>query len=1022
MTMDALPLDIAANSQTAANPVIHGMWIGTTLSRLELLTIASFLRHGHEFHLWAYDEITTPLPPGTIVRDASAVMERALLFRKRAADPETGIGAGSLSGVSSDLFRYRVLYEHGGIWADMDVTCLRSFDFTEPYLFRAHRVGVVGSIMKAPRGSEAMARAFELTEAIANEDTPWLEPLRILTQVVEEYDLTRYVRDDIANPDHWTQYIRPLTERYQALPESWFAIHWMNEFFRTLKVDNGKYKGQQLVGYAPDKEAPRHGSVMHELYRAYGLADPFEPFDAPPKPHASPVTIAPPPRRLNMLIASLTRGGAERIVVETAQVLAAAGVTVTLYVLHEVHLDYKLPKQANLILRMLHGSREEKLRSVALELNQAGQHVVQTHLIEAEDLQFLWALGLQTIPVVHNARPGWKDAATAYNHPNVPLVVAVAEMVAAQLVESGLLKPVVTIRHEIQRAIDPAQLPGWRKTCRRRHDIKDDVLLLGMVGQFKLQKAYIRAVEVLARLRQYGPAKLLIIGSWDHDYGSGRTAYEAVMRRAVELGVVADVIAPGNLDPVEPYYAAFDVFLNTSLYEGLSISLLEALAHGCPVVAADAGGNREIVPPEAILVEDGNDIEAFVDACLTVARRPVRQVATRPHDPDLIPQLWTMLARELRGDVASALFLIQDLEIGGPGRSLKNLLSGARPDRKWLVGCVGNVQDTFAAPLTAQQIPLLIAPDARSLAAKAQAVLHWLHQYRLGALVIWSLCPELKLLLAKCLEHSQIRIIDVSPGPMLFDELEAVSGFGQRIAFGAAQYFARLDHFVSLYENGRLNPALYKPEKTSVIPLGVPTPPAFVPLPAPEWLLPSGFDPKLALGACCRIVPDKKLEFLIEMMDLIAPRMPGVSLTIVGGPDAQSSGYFLELLEACADRPYIRFVGPQEDVTPFLGQFQLFVMVSARQGCPNASLEAMAMGLPVVANDSGGTAEQVIQSVTGYLVDTPTEMARRVRELLRNPAKRRRMGAAAQSHARTSFSMVAMNYEYDRLIAGSQSV
>jgi glycosyltransferase involved in cell wall biosynthesis len=1020
MMMDAQPENIVANSCTEANPVIHGMWIGTSLSRLELLTIASFLRHGHEFHLWAYDDIVTPLPQGTILRDASTVMDRALLFRKRAADPETGVGAGSLSGVSSDMFRYRVLYEHGGIWADMDVTCLRPFDFTTPYLFRAHHVGVVGSIMKAPRGSAAMARAYELTAAIANEDTPWLEPLRILTQVVNEHDLTRYVRDDIANPDHWTQFIRPLTEHDQALPDSWFAIHWMNEFFRTLKQGQGKYKGEQLIAQVPDKEAPRPGSVMHELYRAYKLLDPLEPFEAPSPPRATLTILPPPPRSLNMLVASLTRGGAERIVVETAQALASAGVAVTLYVLHDVQLDYKLPKQAHLVLQMLKGSREEKLRTVALALNQAGQHVLQTHLIEAADLEFLWALDLRTIPVVHNTRLGWKDAATAYDHPQVPLVVAVADIVAAQLLQSGLKKPVTTIRHEIQRRVDPADLPGWRRSCRRRHDIKDDVLLLGMVGQFKLQKAYTRAVEVLARLRQQGPAKLMIIGSWDHEYGSGRAAYEAAMRRAVELGVVADVIVPGNLHPVEPYYAAFDVFLNTSLYEGLSISLLEALAHGCPVVAADAGGNREILPPEAVLIEDGDDIEAYAQACRAVARRSLRQVATKPHDADLIPQLWTALTPELQGDPASALFLIQDLEIGGPARSLNNLLSGTRPDRKWLVGCVGAVQDALAAGLSARQIPVLGMSGGAGLAAQAQSVIHWLQRYRLGTLVIWNLCPELKLLLAKWLEHSAVRIIDVSPGPMLFDELAAAEDFGRRIAFSVAQYFARLDHFVSLYEGGQPDPALYAPDKTSVIPLGVPVPPSFIKLPAPEWLLPPGFDPALALGTCCRIVPDKKLEFLIEMMDLLAPRLPGVSLTIVGGPDARSGRYFLDLIESCAGRPYIRFVGPQEDVMPFLGQFQLFVMVSERQGCPNASLEAMAMGLPVVANNSGGTAEQVIHGVTGYLADTPAEMMRRVRTLLRQPAKRQRMAAAALAHVRTNFSMTAMNYEYDRLIVGNR--
>ena len=59
--------------------------------------------------------------------------------------------------------------------------------------------------------------------------------------------------------------------------------------------------------------------------------------------------------------------------------------------------------------------------------------------------------------------------------------------------------------------------------------------------------------------------------------GAGRTTFEATMRLAVELGVVADMILIGETtDPIS-YLAAFDVFLNTSIYEGLSISMMEAL-------------------------------------------------------------------------------------------------------------------------------------------------------------------------------------------------------------------------------------------------------------------------------------------------------------------------------------------------------------------------------------------------------------------------------------------------------------
>ena len=56
-----------AGGRSPDNLVVHGMWIGERLSKLELLTIRSFLHHGHEFHLWLYDPLDTPLPSEVVI-------------------------------------------------------------------------------------------------------------------------------------------------------------------------------------------------------------------------------------------------------------------------------------------------------------------------------------------------------------------------------------------------------------------------------------------------------------------------------------------------------------------------------------------------------------------------------------------------------------------------------------------------------------------------------------------------------------------------------------------------------------------------------------------------------------------------------------------------------------------------------------------------------------------------------------------------------------------------------------------
>jgi hypothetical protein len=253
------------------NRVVHGLWIGDRLSKLEQLTLLSFVRHGHEFHLWLYTDLRTPLPRGVMVRDANTVIPREKVFTKRDTDPETGVGRGSVGSPFSDMFRYKLLYEHGGYWADLDITCLKPLDISEPYLFRHHRVGVVGNIMKCPRGSRLMHDTYEQSCAVSDEHSEWLLSNRILSRNVERLCLTSYIRDRFCNDDSWWHAVGPMVEGNAPVPKEFFVFHWINEFWRTLRADGGYYRGDRMFPTIPDKDNIPAWTTLGRLYETYGL-------------------------------------------------------------------------------------------------------------------------------------------------------------------------------------------------------------------------------------------------------------------------------------------------------------------------------------------------------------------------------------------------------------------------------------------------------------------------------------------------------------------------------------------------------------------------------------------------------------------------------------------------------------------------------------------------------------------------------------------------------------------------------
>jgi len=113
----------------------------------------------------------------------------------------------------------------------------------------------------------------------------------------------------------------------------------------------------------------------------------------------------------------------------------------------------------------------------------------------------------------------------------------------------------------------------------------------------------------------------------------------------------------------------------------------------------------------------------------------------------------------------------------------------------------------------------------------------------------------------------------------------------------------------------------------------------------------------------------------------------------------------------------VQFLGFRTDVTDLLGASDFFVLPSLAEGMPLSLLEAMAIGLPVIATDVGGIGEAITNNQDGILI--PPADLHALQEAIFNVANsaslRLSLGRAAQKRVHDEFSFAAMVRQYDRL-------
>jgi len=141
------------------------------------------------------------------------------------------------------------------------------------------------------------------------------------------------------------------------------------------------------------------------------------------------------------------------------------------------------------------------------------------------------------------------------------------------------------------------------------------------VGRIDWNKGLERVIEALpALIKSFNHIKFLIVGP---DY-SGHS--ENLWTLARELGVSESVVMTGEVSEEQKifYYSVADVFVLPAIYEGLSLSLLEAMASGLPIVVTKSGGPGDILVDDvhALLMNDcsAQEISSLVSMILADSR------------------------------------------------------------------------------------------------------------------------------------------------------------------------------------------------------------------------------------------------------------------------------------------------------------------------------------------------------------------------------------------------------------------
>lgn len=173
--------------------------------------------------------------------------------------------------------------------------------------------------------------------------------------------------------------------------------------------------------------------------------------------------------------------------------------------------------------------------------------------------------------------------------------------------------------------------------------------------------------------------------------------------------------------------------------------------------------------------------------------------------------------------------------------------------------------------------------------------------------------------------------------------------------------------------------------------------------------------------AAGRLSRQKRYDILLRAFARVRKTVESQLWICGDGPELRSLKASARRLGIAED---VRWLGFVENPYALMRQADVFVMTSDHEGLPNALIEAQGLGLPAVATRCPHGPEEIIEhGATGLLVPVGDIelIGQALDQLLRNPALRAGMGAAASQRVRAQFDCRALTKTWEKLLLGSVS-
>ena len=246
-------------------PIIQSLWIGDDLTNLEKLCAQSFIDNGHEFHLYTYDKVGG-IPAGVVVKDGNDILPRNEIFQYK---------GGSVAGFA-DWFRYALLSKNsgGGIWVDMDVVCLKPFNFACDELMLAgcvDQIPCTNSVIIAPPNNPLMQAMLNACAQVKNKQgSKWgsVGGPRVLSEMVERMELTESIKPFYyfvpLSPPQWAMPFDRTFADSMGLFEDSYCVHLSNEMLRGVGLDkNAEFDSKSLFEQLKTKHGIANQSAVN---------------------------------------------------------------------------------------------------------------------------------------------------------------------------------------------------------------------------------------------------------------------------------------------------------------------------------------------------------------------------------------------------------------------------------------------------------------------------------------------------------------------------------------------------------------------------------------------------------------------------------------------------------------------------------------------------------------------------------------------------------------------------------------